>query len=168
MLLLFGIAFAAVAQQQPYLLLQGPTKAKTYRFMKGQSLEWRLQGEEEFFSARINELYPESQSIRIDDMILSMGKIAEVRHRRRGAGVRGYLQGQGIAALVFIGGFSAFPSEDRDRQTNFLISAAVVSAAMIVVGSVDKNASREFGPNSKYVLKIAGGDLRKGDNGERQ
>jgi len=166
--LLCGIVFTAAAQEQPYLLLQGPTTKKTYRFLRGQTLEWRLLGEEEFFDARINELFPESQAIRIDDMILTMDKIAEVRHRKRGAGLRTYLFAQGLFNLAFIGGYSAFPSEDRDRQKSFLIIATAVSAAMVAVGKFGKIATREVGPNSRYLLKVAGGDLRKGDTGSQR
>ena len=167
LLFICGLAYAAVAQMQPYLLLQGPGEKKTYRFMKGQELTLRLVGESEFFSARIKEVYPESQTLRVDDIILSIGKIAAIRHRRRGAVLRGYLQVQGFINLAVIGGYSAFPSEDRDRQKGFLIGAAVVSAAMVVIGSIDKYATREFGRNSRYVLSIAGGDIREGDDGER-
>ena len=111
-------------------------------------------------------MFPESQTLRIDDIILSIGNIAEVRHRRRGAGVRGYLQGQGIANLAILGGFTAFSKSARTEQRNFMIIAAAFSATMVAVGSIDKYATREFGPNSQYILKVAGGDLRKTDGGD--
>jgi len=164
-LLICGSAISVMAQQQPYILLQGPTEKKTYRFMKGQELTVRLQGEVEFFTARIIDLFPESQTIRLDDMIISTAKIAELRHRKRSAGMRSYLQIQGAINLALIGGFSAFPSEDRDNQKNFLIGTAIASAVMILAGSFGKYATHEFGPNSRYLLKIAGGDLREGDGG---
>jgi len=119
---LCGFVFASVAQQDPYVLLQGPSEKKTYRFMKGQELTVRLQGEIEFFTARIRDLFPESQTIRLDDMILSTSKIAEIRYQKRSAGTQTYLQIQGGINLA-------------------------------------------LGPNSAYVLKVAGGDLREGDGG---
>lgn len=166
LLFLSGIACAAFAQRQPYLLMQGPSEKKTYRFLRGEVLLWRLQGEDEFFDARIMELFPESQAIRIDDMILPMGRIAALRFRKRSAGIRGYLQGQGIVNLALLGGFAAFSERARTEQKGFMIVATAVSAAMVGVGSVGKNAHREFGMNSRYLLKVAGGDIRSSDDGE--
>ncbi len=158
-----GLAVSALSQQQPYLLLQGPSEGKTYRFTKGQEIEWRLNGEEEFFSARIIDLFPESQTIRIDDIILSISNIAAVRHRKRGAGLREYLQGQGIANLAILGGFTAFSKRARNEQKSFMIVAAVVSTAMVVIGSIGKQAVRDVNSDGRYILKVAGGDLREGD-----
>jgi len=166
LLLSCGVAFAATAQRQPYLLLQGPSVKKTYRFMIGQVLTLRLQGEEEFFQARLNALYPESQTLRIDDMILSMEKIAEFRHEKRSARLKRNLQVQGGINLALIGGFSAFPSQDRDRQKNFLIGAAVASAVMVIFGSIGRVATRTVGGDSAFLLKVAGGDIREGDDGD--
>ncbi len=165
LLLLFlgGLFVSASAQLQPYLLLQGPSGSKTYRFVRGQELEWRFHGEDEFFSARIIDFYPESQTIRIDDILVSINKFAEVRYRKNGAGLKKYLQGQGLVNLVFLGGFTAFSKRTRREQKNFLIVAAIVSAAMVIYGSFGRYVSREVGPNQRYLLKIAGGDLRLRD-----
>ena len=115
-----GLVVSAFTQREPYLLLQGPSQKKTYRFIKGQELEWRFRGEDEFFSARIVDFYPESQTLRIDDILVSIDKIAEVRYEKRGAGFRKYLQGQGIVDLAFLGGFTAFSKRTRREQKNFL------------------------------------------------
>lgn len=159
-----GLA-AARAQPEPYLLLQGPSSRTTYRFAVGETLEWRLRGEPEAFTATIARLFPESNAIQLEGLLLSVDSIAGVRHERRGAGLRTYLRFQGIANLAFLGGGVAFSEEIRDRQAGFVAVAAAVSGAMVLAGSVNRHARREIGP--RYLLSVAGGDLRVGDDPER-
>jgi len=147
---------------EPYLLLQGPSEKKTYRFFRGQELTWKLKGENEFFTARIRDLYPESQSVRIGDMILSMEKIISIRHLKRGVGVRRYVKNQGITNLLIVCGFTLFSRRARQNQAGFLGISAAVSAIMVAIGS-DTKSTRELGGQSSFVLKVAGGDIREGD-----
>jgi len=154
------------AQVQPYLLLQGPNDRTTYRFQVGQQLEWRLAGEEELFSARITALYPEAQSIRLDDLLLSLESIASVRFVKKGAGLRRYLQVQGIFNLGVIGIASAAGGLAEGQQTFASVTAAA-SALMVTLGSVGRRRQRELGANSRFILQVAGGDLRLGDDPNR-
>ena len=167
--LVVGFGESLQAQEQPYLLLQGPSPRTTYRFPLGSTVEVKLAGEEDFFTARIVELFPESQAIRLDDLLLSFNKISEIRVRRKGSGFRRYLQIQGLVNLGIIGLVTAF---DRDTRTvperrNFAVGAAVVNAVMVVVGSIDHYAERSVREGSPYVLKVAGGDIRQTDDPDR-
>ena len=158
---------AVLAQADSYLLLQGPRSGSTYRFALGQQLEWTIVGEEdEPFTARILELYPESQAVRLGDFILSLDDIASVRFRRRGQGLRTFLQAQGMFNLALIGIVSVAGGL-ADGQRNFAISTASISAAMVTAGSVGRRRTRRFGANSRFVLSVAGGDLRKADDPNR-
>lgn len=155
------------AQQQAYLLMQGPRKSNTYRFAVGETVEWRLKGEPERFSAKIQAVYPESQAIRLDDLLLRLDQIAEMRYLRRGRGWRGYLRAQGAFNLVVVGGAVAFSRQVRREQQGFALGAAIVSAGMVAAGNIDRYHRPRFQAGGKFVLKIAGGDLRESDDPNR-
>ncbi len=159
-------AVLAEAQQQPYLVVQGPTRRASYRFEVGEQIELRLVGEEETFTARINQLFPESQTVRLDDYILSLSSIASMKFKRKGAGLRGYLIGQGGANLVIIGLVSVAGGLEPG-QGNFAKIAAGVNGAMVVAGLIGRNKRVNFQQDTRYVLRVAGGDLRKHDDVER-
>ena len=166
-LALVACSAQATAQAQPYLLVQGPSKAKTYRFAVGESVEWRLRGEGDFFSARIQALYPESQAIRLDDLLLSLDQLAEMRYPRYGEGLRGYLRAQGIFNLAVVGGAVAFSRDVRRDQPRFAAGAAAFSGLMVAVGFIKRRHRPTFGEGGRYVLKVAGGDLREADDPDR-
>ena len=149
---------------QAYLLLQGPSTRSTYRFAVGESLEWRLRGEEESFAAPIARLFPESNAIQLGGLLLSLDAIASVRHARRSVGWKNYLRIQGAANILFAGGALAI-RDVRDNQLGFALGAMAVSGVMVLVGSIDRYVERDIG--KRYVLVVAGGDLRESDDPDR-
>ena len=154
----------AQAQPAPYLLLQGPSTRTTYRFRRGEVLEWRLRGERELFAAPIVRLFPEANAVQLGDLLVSADAIAAVRHPRRSRGIKNYLRIQGLVNFGFIGA-GLLISDTRENQLGFLAGAAGVSGLMILFGSVDRYAERDIG--RRYLLTVAGGDLRVGDDPER-
>lgn len=155
----------AQAQPRPYLLLQGPSQRTTYRLEVGERLEWRLRGEGEEFSAPITRLFPESNAIQLEGLLLSLDQIASIRHERRSVGIKRFLRIQGLVNLVLTSGSVAFSEDVRSNQLGTVLVASVVSGAMVLFGSVDRHARREIG--DKYLLTVAGGDLRVGDDPDR-
>lgn len=167
-----GLALGPVlaeAQRQPYLLLQGPSERQTYRFAAGERLEWRFVGEEEFFSARLVEAYPESQAVRVDDLLVPVDRIAAVRHPRRAQGLRAYLRIQGGINVAYSLGAVALSPDYRvpGARRAFALSAAAVGAVMHALGRIGRYATRELTEGGDYVLLAAGGDLRDGDDVRR-
>ena len=167
--LLFSCAAArALAQAQPYLLLQGPSSGKTERIQVGQRMEWRLRGEGDFFLATVERLLPEAQAVQLGAMLVRVVDIAEVRFEStgRGAGYKRYLRIQGLVNLVAIGLALADPNV-RTNQRGFVRGAAGVSAAMVLTSLTGNRKRRAIGPGTRYVLSVAGGDLRRSDDPNR-
>jgi len=165
-LALATVCGAALAQDQPYLLLQGPSSRSTYCFAKGTPLEWRLAGEDELFVARITDLFPESQAVRLEDLIVSLSNIESVRFPRRGAGLRTYAVAQGSFNLAVIGVVS-LAGGLAGGQKNFAIGSAAASGAMVLYGLIGRRRTRKLGANSSFVLTVAGGDITKSDDPDR-
>ena len=147
------------AQLEVRLLVQGPTANNSAQFKVGDALLWRLRGEEEFWRGRIVALYPESNAIRINDMLLSIEEIEGLSYRNQGrfVGLRSALRMASLVNLAVIGLVTAASPQVRREQKNFAIGAAAASAALVGIGSVNLRSQRQVGPTRRYQLVITGG-----------
>lgn len=83
--LLFALAmFAAQAFGQKMLLLERANRAKTTKLYTGESLHFRLAGEEDYWYQRsISDMLPESNTLLLDNYPVKLGDISHLKVRRK-------------------------------------------------------------------------------------
>lgn len=81
LILLFGTTNAG-AYAQKMLLLERANRAKTTRLYVGQTLRYRLGGEEFWYTHTITDVLPASQSVMLDNQLIRLADIDRIRRRR--------------------------------------------------------------------------------------
>lgn len=152
------------AQQEPALLIQGKSVRKCRILQIGQTIELQLKGEPDFFKAKINNLYPESQALLIDDLLISTKEINAIKVNSKAIRLKQYLKIQGFVNLGLIGIVSAADKNVRKNQSTFALGSAIASGAMVLYGYLGNKKTKIISPKGSYVLQIIGGDLRKTDS----
>jgi hypothetical protein len=70
------------ADAQKMLLLERANRAKTTRIYAGQSIRYRLGSDAFWYTGTIDDVYPASQSVLIDNQLIRLSDIDRLRWRR--------------------------------------------------------------------------------------
>ncbi len=129
-MVLLAVSSALSAQQ--ILLLERAGSAKPKKIFAGQSIDYRLQGEEYWLTGEIEELREDRQLIVLEDRYIVLKEIESLRFYRP------YARPIGIGLITFGVGWSAFGligyNTDNDPTTKYSTGDAITSATAIGLG----------------------------------
>lgn len=128
-LALFALCSSAFGQKM--LLLERANRAHTTKFYVGQSLHFRLAGEEDYWYERsITDILPESNTLLLDNFPVKVSDIAALRvHRQPIYRIIGGALATFGATLALAATVGRFGYNDRDLQLGKLYGTAAASGA---------------------------------------
>ncbi len=110
---------------QKMLLLERTNRAKTTKFYVGDALKFRLNGTENYwYSRRIEDIYPANRTLKLDNYLVSVDSIAQLRLPARSvARVTGGLLFTFGSSLLFALGVARIYNEDNVNYPPLLAAA---------------------------------------------
>ena len=137
---------------QKFLQLDKFGKKKSMKIFIGEELNFRLSGEEFFYSLIIRDLIPETNKIIFDNGEVNVEDVAEIRHFRN----KGAVKAWNLLFLNFGIGWALFSAIDALAGGTFHLSAVIISGAAIAVGFLIKAifTKRKFKISDKRGLRI--------------
>ena len=128
--LLLAISNALAGQQ--ILLLERSGSPRPKKIFAGESIDYRLRGEQYWLTGQIESLREDQQLIVLDDRYLDLRNIESLRFYRP------YARPLGIGLITFGVGWSAFGligyNTDNDPTTKYQLGDAITSATAIGLG----------------------------------
>lgn len=151
-LYLFFLLFSITASGQKMLLLERAYRAKTTKMYVGQTLQFRLNGAEDYWYERtITDILPESNLLLLDNFPVKLDSIAQIKvHRRPIWRISG-------ASLVSLGGTLAlaattgrvlYNDKNLDLPKLYAISAASLGTGFFLL------SKRKLKLGKKHRLRI--------------
>ncbi|WP_157974336.1 hypothetical protein [Lewinella sp. IMCC34183] len=153
-LLLFAVLFCTCVRAQRVLLFEKLTSSHSERVYEGESLRFRMKGDDFWQEGYIREMRPDIQALVINDRYILLEEIDAVYRGHTAASRIGY------ALMTFGAGWSFFAAlgyaTDGYDDTSYSTDDALITAASVGTGFllVKLLGKRKFRPGKYKRLRI--------------
>ena len=131
-LLLFAVLGCLSLSAQRVMLFEKLTSSQSDRVYEGESLRFRMQGDDFWQEGFIREMRPDIQALVINDRFILLDEIDAVYRGNT------FASGVGYSLVTFGAGWSVFAAlgyaTDKDPSTRYSVDDALVTATSVGIG----------------------------------